>query len=473
LNFESETAKDSGYFYRLDKRLPIFQPDSGINRGVHVAVPESPISLKMPAQFSEQNTDVVYGHNGVFGTNVVMTETTTSSRIFRDSQSLYEVDLTSTGESNPSVLLSVVARVNHNGDEWNIPLQWEGLNAQTEAVTFKEQPVSTEVNVVPLVPDDNHDGVIYLRMSSFAAVYGDELPSVKIRSGENEQTLNWETVEGGGKELEPFVLIPPGTALSTTFKTLELAVGQPKVSVFVANPQGGDTKVTEEPTVRAPLLACSIAGGIDVDKHLLELDNLIGRKRRVGAWSSRQDAYPPLGWPASTTDNLLTLDELKAEVPKREFLYLLAHGYVEDPNALQNYGFVGAALYNPQTKKTDQLLVPEDIETANAENEDPYYLVFMNGCASTDMTNLIPRKFQTAFGAKNYVGWDHPTLLVDAAAGAVKFFNQLDGGKTVSDAVNGIDGHQADPLTNTKTLSGTHGLTSFTSDDEYIIDQTP
>lgn len=74
--------------------------------------------------------------------------------------------------------------------------------------------------------------------------------------------------------------------------------------------------------------------------------------------------------------------------------------------------------------------------------------------------------------ADNYVSWDKPTLISDAADVAKTFFRQLNGGETVKDAIKGITGTFVSPIDH-RTDYGVSHLTALKTDDQIIIDQTP
>jgi hypothetical protein len=335
---------------------------------------------------------------------------------------------------------------------------------------FSEVAPGSEVDRSPLGPDENHDGVIYLRIPE---------PSggahVKAKCGTSEMTLNWITKPNGKRELEPFVLLPFGApTVVTSFKTLNLTAGAMKVSFFLAA-AGVETQVAEKWVARAPLLACSLQGEINAKAHLNELDLLIGRKGSTGVWARKKETPPPLGWPNAVIDEQLTFQEFQSEVPKHEFLYLMAHGMVSDPVAIQDWGFRGVGLYDPAAKLT-HLLLPSEIAAANQTNPSRYALVFLNSCAALDMSDNAPREYCEAFECDNYVSWDKPVLVADATNAAKKFFKQLDGGKTVSVAVQGIQGTMANPITHAilqTTYSQVASLGTYVDSDDIIIDQTP
>ncbi len=212
---------------------------------------------------------------------------------------------------------------------------------------------------------------------------------------------------------------------------------------------------------------------INAKNHLEEIDFLIGRKGSTGRLWWRKEIAPPVGWANSLVDDQLTLAEFQEEVSKHELFYLMAHGVVGDPEAVSDWGFVGVGLYDPATKKTDHVLTPAEVSTANAANPHYYELVFLNSCAGADQSYGIPRLYWEAFEARNYVSWDKPTLLVDAVAGAKTFFQQLDGGEMVKNAVNGINGSLMNPVNLLPIAFGQTYLTALKTDDESIIDQTP
>lgn len=88
------------------------------------------------------------------------------------------------------------------------------------------------------------------------------------------------------------------------------------------------------------------------------------------------------------------------------------------------------------------------------------------------MTDFMPRNYTKAFQARNYVSWEKPTLIIDAAAGAKKFFQQLDGGETVENAMKGIKGGMVNPVNQQEIYTDSH-LGAYQTDDDVIIDQTP
>lgn len=468
IEFESETAKDSGVFYKLPKKLPVFGADSGINRGVQFSTVSSPAQLSLPSTFSTQTLNSFTLSGPIVGNQTLaVTETSSGSRIFRDSQSSYEIDLTSLGSSSPSAVTTLSFKVRHLGQESLVVMQ-RGTSSQQGTVPFSETPVATEINRTPLSPDDNHDGVIYLRLADLG-----NNSSVKVKSGGNEVTLNWRTVASGARELEPFILLPAsGPSVSTAIKSLRIAATAMKVTFFLVV-AGQQTQIAEEWVARPPFLACSLNGEINAKNHLEEIDYLIGRKGSTGMLWWKKETAPPLGWANSLVDEQLTLAEFQAEVAKHELFYLMAHGTVRDASALQDWGFVGVGLYDPATKKTDHVLTPAEVSTANAANPHYYELVFLNSCAGADQSEGTPRQYWEAFEARNYVSWDKPTLFADAATGAKRFFQQLDGGEKVKNAVNGISGGFMSPVTLTPLAIGQTNLTALKTDDESIIDQTP
>ncbi len=322
VEFESETAKDSGIFYKLPKNLPVFGADSGINRGVQFSTISSPKKLNLPSTFSTQTLNAFTLSGPIVGNQTLaVTETNIGSRIFRDLESGYEIDLTSLGSSSPNTVTSLSIKVRHLGQESLIVMQRD-TSVQQATVPFLESPIPTEINRTPLSPDDNDDGVIYLRLAD----QGNN-SSVKLQSGENEVTLNWQTAASGARELEPFILLSAtAPTVSTAIKTLRIAADAAKV-VFILVIAGQQNQIAQKWVARPPFLAC-VLNGIDPIKpkdHLEEIDYLIGRKKKEGVYGFRKEVPPPLGWANSIVDENLTLTNFQAEVSKHELFSQPSH----------------------------------------------------------------------------------------------------------------------------------------------------
>ena len=471
--FESETAKDSGIFYKLQKSLPVFGADTGLNRGVEYSTVESPAQLAFPGVLSIDTVNAfIFEGPQVGNQTLTFTETAVGSRVFSDAENEYEIELATDDDASLQLSSTISLKIRHEQLETFAVFQVTA--SSPDAIAFAETAAPYFVDRPAPSPDDNHDGVIYLRLPGLGTNMGGSV-EITARSGGNQISLQWETTASGERHLEPFVLLPVSAPpVSTSFKTLALDQGASTVTFhLVAN--GVSHEIAEKEHRRPPLLACSFSTymGLSMTAHLSEIDLLIGRKRNQTWgewWNNKAPPEPPLGWGNAVKDEQLTMSKFKTIVKNHELFYLFAHGDVSDIVAVQDWGFHGPNLYDPNTKTTETL-TPAIVEAANADNPSDYWLVFFNSCAGAESI-LKAREFSDAFGALNYVSWDMPVIAVNAAEGGKKFFRQLDGEKTVNEAIDTIEGTGENPVTH-EPLNKTAHLLAPKHDDSVIIDQNP
>jgi hypothetical protein len=106
-------------------------------------------------------------------------------------------------------------------------------------------------------------------------------------------------------------------------------------------------------------------------------------------------------------------------VPARFIWYTFSHGMVDASGVFKavDYG-------DP--------FFPSDVPTGA-----DYLLVFLNGCCSAQIgSGSNADAFKTAFNANAYVGWKTEIMGGLAAGFASEFFNQLNGSKTITQAIN-------------------------------------
>jgi hypothetical protein len=134
-----------------------------------------------------------------------------------------------------------------------------------------------------------------------------------------------------------------------------------------------------------------------------------------GIAASIQDS---LSYETTKNQSVSKVDAIK-DVPARLIWYTFSHGMVDSSGAFKavNYG-------TP--------FFPSDVPA-----EADYLLVFLNGCCSAQIgAESNADAFKTAFNANAYVGWKTDIMGGLAASFAAEFFRQLNGSKTITQAIN-------------------------------------
>jgi hypothetical protein len=209
-------------------------------------------------------------------------------------------------------------------------------------------------------------------------------------------------------------------------------------------------------------------------KHLGDLDNIIGKNKAWFAWTvSSPSNLPPLAYAPSTVKAQANLADVQKAVPNHSIFYMMAHGRARNPLSSDpgDYGFMGIAIWDPTTGKTDYVLQAADVSSKIGANE--YNLVYLNSCAGGDDSEGARTGYVNAFKAKNYVSWNFAVSASSAADAAKQFFTNLDGGNKVSAAVIGCKAHKVVGFMAGGAGTGDDDLTTFEHDDSVIIDRRP
>jgi hypothetical protein len=138
-----------------------------------------------------------------------------------------------------------------------------------------------------------------------------------------------------------------------------------------------------------------------------------------GIASSIQES---LSYETEKTQRVSKADAINS-VPARFIWYTFSHGLVDAAGDFKavDYG-------DPFS--------PSDVPAGG-----DYLLVFLNGCCSAQISaGSNANAFMTAFGADTYIGWKTTIMGGLAAVFAEEFFSQLDGSKTVTQAINATIG---------------------------------
>jgi len=510
INFVQETEKGSGEYEKL-RDLPMWTPDDGTNGDVVITsdssaelIGEAVFKLGDPLDPNTANLATFECTLGGVDYEFVLEKTSSNPLVYSEEDGDCQVTITSHSGSTPL-----------NSETLNVTITSPQLQQPVTCVLAKMDPDDNAftnftveiVNRTPPDPTQCHSGVFYVRMSGAEHLDLDGM-EVKMDAGHGEVTFYMsEMQDDSGKYISPPLLLknvganasssmsaPPsglqnamqGNALKGGSTSIPMsATSSGGAPLIIASSGGkaytrvdGATSPTTESSIRKPAFLGAALSGKDYKSipsgHFDNLDKIIGRKSGFMGLT-----LPKLGYSSSTIKAAVTLPILQAALKNHSIFYIIAHGvgvdgFYEMVNN-QPTAFEGIKIWNNYIwpfSDTSHSLTANEITTANGDNV--YNLVFINGCCGADDSNGTATAYADAFNAKNYVGWLRSVTITDGANAAVQFFNALDGGKPVSEAILGItaaQSHANDTLN--LGLSTRQPLTYVKKDDKIIIDNTP
>jgi hypothetical protein len=433
--------------------------------------PQMDVELILTAALASGQPDTVNLRlQGEGSYDLTLTETGNDTRVFKTADNLLTLSLSNYNGLNSGA--ADILEMTYSTASLPDPVTYQLVERSADSKIFANFTVG-QGNRPVADPVESHDGVFYLKLSGFA---GQTVP-VKLKSGANEITVQATAPQG----VTDYVMTPPlmlaraGSSPSYSgINVLQLAEGVSDVQTFLM----GMTSPAMASKTRLPaFLGMALSGVAHLDlsasgvpsEHFDRLDHIIGRKATSWFfWSTP----PKLGYSPSTVDEAVSISSLQDALPNHSIFYLVAHGRAQPTIDDQNVDFEGFVVWNGWTvfASCDHLVTATEIDSHIGDNE--YNLVFPNACGGANDSSGIATAYANAFRAKNYVGWQFPVVLSDAAGSAEQFFNALDGGNTVAQAVDNITATQyIGPMMG--GLGNKIPLTLFRDDPSIIIDITP